>query len=297
MGGLLTTWHKQDEDRLYCAGILLAEKICLITGGSGAIGKAAAIEIAKSGGSVVLISRNQERGQASRDEVRRASGNSSVELLVGDMSVQASIRQLARDFSSNHDRLHVLVNTAAVFANHRTLTKDGLELMFATNHLAPFLLTNLLLDPLKTAAPSRIITVSAPSTTKLDFDDLQGEKHFSALGAFGASKTANLLFTYELARRLQGTRVIANVLHPGLVRSSLMHDAPAIIRGLSKLASRSPVRAGKALAYLASSPEIEETTGQFFRGTRISESSGYSRDPENQKRLWDVSARLTALAV
>lgn len=274
----------------------MAEKTCLITGGNGAIGKAAAIEIARSGASVALISRSQQRGEAARDEVRKESGNSSVELLVGDLSVQESIRQIARDFLSNHDRLHALVNTAAVFANHRTLTKDGLELMFATNHLAPFLLTTLLLDPLKTAAPSRIITVSAPSTTKLDFGDLQGEKHFSALGAFGASKTANLLFTYELARRLQETRVVANVLHPGLVRSNLMHDASAIIRGLSKLASRSPARAGRALAYLASSPDIEGTTGQFFKGTRISESSAYSRDPENQKRLWDVSAELTALA-
>lgn len=227
--------------------------------------------------------------------MREKAGSNSVELLVGDMSVQTSIRRLARDFLSSHDGLHVLINTAAVFANRRNLTSDGLELMFATNHLGPFLLTNLLLDPLKAAAPSRIITVSAPSTTQLDFDDLQGEKHFSALSAFGASKAANLLFSYELARRIQGTRVTADVLHPGLVRSNLMQDAPAIIRGLSKLISRSPDRAGKALAYLASSSDVEEMTGCFFKGTKMSESSAYSRSSENQKRLWDVSARLTGL--
>ncbi len=272
-----------------------SERICLITGGSGAIGRAAAIEIAQSGITIVLVSRKRERGEDARDEVRK-KGGSSVELLIGDLSVQASVRQLAKDFLSNHDHLNVIINAAAVFTNRRILTSDGFELMFATNHLGPFLFTNLLLDGLKRAAPSRIITVSAPSTTKLDFDDLQGAKHFSALHAFSASKTANLLFTYEIARRLQGTRVTANVLHPGLVRSNLMHDAPVIIRGFSKLVSRSPDRAGKALAYLASSSDIEGTTGSFFKGTRVSESSVYSRDSENQRRLWDVSEKLTGLS-
>ena len=273
----------------------MSVKICLITGGNGAVGEAAATEIAKSGATVILVSRSRERGEAARDKVRKKTGSDSVELLVGDMSVQASIRQLAGDFLSSHDRLSVLVNTAAVFANRRILTSDGLELMFATNHLGPFLLTNLLLDPLKTASPSRVITVSAPSTTKLDFDDLQGGKHFNALSAFGASKTANIMFTYELAQRLQGTGVTANVLHPGLVRSNLMKNAPAIIRWVSKLVSRSPDRAGKALAYLATDSQIRETTGRFFKGTTISESSTYSRDLENRRRLWDMSAKLTGL--
>jgi NAD(P)-dependent dehydrogenase (short-subunit alcohol dehydrogenase family) len=273
----------------------LSGKTCLITGGTGAVGKAAAIQLSKLGAGVVLVARNRERGQAAQHEVEGQTGNKSIDFLTGDLSVQKSVRQLASDILSNHDQLHVLVNTAAVFINHRTLTPEGLEMMFATNHLGPFLLTNLLLDRLKAAGPARIITLSAPSTIRLDFDDLQGEKHFSALGAFGASKTANLLFTYELARRLNETRVTANVLHPGLIRSNLMQDAPMIIRVLSKIVSRSPERAGRLVAFLAASPEVEGTTGQFFKGTKISQSSSYSRDSENQKKLWDVSAKLTGV--
>jgi len=240
------------------------EKTCLITGGTGAIGRAAALHLAKTGARVVLVARERQRGEDIRDDIRRETGNKSISLLTGDLSVQRSVRQLAADFLSSHDQLNILVNTAAVFANHRTLTPDGLELMFATNHLGPFLLNNLLLDRLKEAPSARVITLSAPSTTHLDFTDLQGEGHFSAFGAFGASKTANILFTYELSRRLGRSKVTANVLHPGLVRSNLMRDAPAIIRFVSRLVSRSPEHAGRTIAYLATSPEMENMTGKFF---------------------------------
>jgi NAD(P)-dependent dehydrogenase (short-subunit alcohol dehydrogenase family) len=202
---------------------------------------------------------------------------------------------MVKVFYQNHQKLDVLLNTAAVFLNRRIETPDRLETMFATNHLGPFLLTNLLIRSLEAATPSRVITVTAPSTTKLDFEDLQGTKHFGALNAFGATKTANLLFTYELARKLTGFGVTANALHPGLVRSNLMHEAPFIIKWLARLTSKSPNRAAEALVYLSSSPAVKEITGKFFKGMKISESSSYSNNPENQKRLWEISAALTRI--
>ena len=268
-------------------------KTCMVTGGSGSIGKAAATRLAQAGATVLLVCRDQTKGDTIRAEINSATGNNSVELLICDLSQQESIRNMVKVFYQNHQKLDVLLNTAAVFLNRRVETPDGLETMFATNHLGPFLLTNLLIRSLKAAAPARVITVTAPSTTKLDFEDLQGTKHFGALNAFGATKTANLLFTYELARRLAGSDVSANALHPGLVRSPLMHEAPFIIRWISKLASKSPKGAAEALFYLSSSPTVKDITGRFFKGMKMSESSNYSCDSENQSRLWKLSAALT----
>jgi NAD(P)-dependent dehydrogenase (short-subunit alcohol dehydrogenase family) len=165
--------------------------------------------------------------------------------------------------------------------------------MFATNHLGHFLLTNLLLDDLKASRQARVINISAPTTTKLDFDDLQGEKKFSALSAFGASKMCNLLFTYELARRLTGTNVTSNALHPGLMKSNLMKEASAPIRWLTSLLSTTPERASESLVYLAASPDVASVTGKFFKGKKVSSSSAYSRDTGVQRRLWDVSTELS----
>ncbi len=274
---------------------LLSKKICMVTGASGSIGKAVALRLAQSGASVLLVCRDQAKGNAVREDILSGTGNGSVEVLLCDLSSQGSIRDMVKTFSQAYQKLDVLLNTAAVFLNHKVETSDRLEMMFATNHLGPFLLTNLLIDSLKAAAPARVITVTAPSTTKLDFDDLQSATHFGALNTFGATKTANLLFTYELARRLKGSGVTANALHPGLVRSNLMHEAPFIIRWLAKLTSRSPKGAAEALMYLSSSPEVEDVTGRFFKGMKLSESSSYSRDPENQKRLWEISAALTGI--
>lgn len=167
--------------------------------------------------------------------------------------------------------------------------------MFATNHLGPFLLTNLLLGALKAAAPSRIITVSAPATTTLDFDDLQGTRKFRALHAFGATKMANLLFSFELARRLEGSGVTANVLHPGIVKSGLMRDAPAFARFIARVAGKSPEAPGRAMAYLASAPELAATSGQFFRLTTPIRPPSEALDAATQRRLWGVSERLTGL--
>jgi NAD(P)-dependent dehydrogenase (short-subunit alcohol dehydrogenase family) len=186
-----------------------------------------------------------------------------------------------------------LIHCAAVFVRERRVSPEGFELMFATNHLGPFLLTRGLLSALRAGALSRVVTVSAPSTTELDFSDLQSSRKFSAFNAFGATKTANLLFAYELARRLDGTGVTSNVFFPGVVRSKLMRDAPAVVRGLAGLAGKRPEEVGTALAWFALDPSLDGVTGRFFKLTKESDSSEYSRDPANQRRLWEESEQLT----
>lgn len=244
---------------------------------------------------MVLVSRDRARGETLAREVRQRSGNGRIELLVADLSRMQSVRDAAREFATGHDSLQVLLNTAAVFTRERRTTPDGFELMFATNVLGPFLLTNLLLPALRAGSPSRIVTVSAPSTTQLDFDDLMGAREFRPLHSFGATKTADLLMAYELARRLESTGVTSNAVHPGLMRSALMKEASAPIRWVTGLASRSPERAAVAVVGLATSPSFEGATGRFYKGTALSESSVYSRDPAVQTRFWSVASQLTGL--
>ena len=270
-------------------------KVCLVTGGNAGLGRATALGLARSGATVVLACRDGARGEAARREVAAATGNDAVDLLVVDLSVQRSVRDMAAAFAGKYGTLDVLINNAAVFTNRRTLTPDGLETMFATNHLGHFLLTNLLLDRLRAGAPGRVVAVTAPSTTRLDFDDLQGARRFSALTAFGASKMCNLLFTFELARRLAGTGVTANAFHPGLVKSNLMQEAPAPVRWLSRLLSASPERASEALVAFAASEEAGSSTGKFYKGRKTIEADPYARDQEVQRRLWEVSAQLTGV--
>ena len=248
--------------------------------------------MARLGAHVVMACRDVGRGEADRAEIESASGNSDVALMPLDLASQQSVRQMAASFKAEHARLDVLINNASVFKGKRTTTPDGLETMFATNHLGHFLFTNLLLDELKAGPQARVINVTAPSTSKLDFDDLQGEQKFSALSAFGASKMCNLLFTYELARRLAGTGVTVNALHPGLMKSNLMSEAPAPIRWLTRLFSTTPERGSVSLLHLATSAEVLGVTGKFFKGTKTIRSSAYSHDEAVQKHLWDVSMEL-----
>jgi len=271
-------------------------KVCIVTGANGAVGQALATELARLGATVVMVCRNQERGDAARAEVMAATGNQSVELLLVDLSSQASIRRAVAEFLAWHNRLDVLINNAAIVTQQRTVTADRLEMMFATNHLGPFLMTNLLLDCLKASAPALVLTVTAPSTVALNFDDLQGAQHFDALRAFGATKMCNLLFTYELARRLAGTDVRANAVHPGLVKSNLMKEAPFFIRWFSRLVSGSPERGAATAVYLASSPEAASLTGKLFKDKKPIDSNAYSYDPAVQRRLWDVSTALVKMA-
>src|SRR3712207_2944731 len=229
----------------------MGEKVCLITGATSGIGKATAMGLANMGASVVMVGRDRGRGEAALAEIKESSGNASVDLMLADVSSQEQIRRLADDFKEAYPRLDVLINNAGVFRSKRITTADGLEMTVAVNHLAYFLLTNLLLDVLRASAPSRIVNVSsgAQSNGTIDFDDLQGETEYKGTKAYSQSKLANVLFTYELARRLEGTGVTANCLHPGAVRTNFGSGSSGFF-GFMVRASRplmiSPEKIGRA---------------------------------------------------
>lgn len=275
----------------------MRDKVCLVTGGSSGLGKAAATGLARLGATVVIVCRDVERGETARAQIVAESGAGTVEMLVGDLSSQESVRALSEEFKSKHDSLHALVNCAAVWKSRREVSRDGIELMFATNHLGYFLLTNLLLDTLKQGAPSVVFNLTAPSTVKLDFDDLQGERKFNAVRAFGATKAANLLFTFALARRLQGIGVGVNAYHPGVARSGLMREAPVPMRLFGRvlgLFASPPERATEGLVRLVAS-NADGATGAFFHGGKRIEPPPYTQNERVQERLWDVSVRLAGL--
>jgi NAD(P)-dependent dehydrogenase (short-subunit alcohol dehydrogenase family) len=261
------------------------------------MGKAIAQDLASRGASVVLVARDPVRGEAVAAELMRVTGNKQVSALQGNLASQSSIRQLAADFRRRHDLLHVLVNCAGVFKSQRELSPDGLEVMFATNHLGYFLLTNLLLDTLKASAPSTILNVTAPSTTRPDFDDLQGERSFRALWAFGATKMENLLFTFALARRLEGSGVTVNAVHPGVARTDLMHETPMPFRLFTGLLNRfaaPPARAAQDVVGVLAG-QAQAVNGQFFHRGEIIAAPGSAQDPAAQERLWQVSLQLCGL--
>jgi NAD(P)-dependent dehydrogenase (short-subunit alcohol dehydrogenase family) len=277
-------------------------KICMITGASSGIGKATALGLASLGATVVLVCRDNERGEKARREISQRSSNPSISLIVADLASQKSIHQLAKEFTATHPRLHVLINNAGVLLTKRTFTEDNLETTFAVNHLAPFLLTNLLLDTLKAGAPSRIVNVSseAHQGAKINFDDLQGEKHFSGYNAYSQSKLANILFTHELSKRLDGTGITANCLHPGVIRTSLGRNQNNILFRagyvLVSLFFASPTKGSETVVYLASSPNVEGVSGKYFVKKKEKKSSAESYDEAAALRLWQMSAQLTGLS-
>jgi NAD(P)-dependent dehydrogenase (short-subunit alcohol dehydrogenase family) len=273
-------------------------KICLVTGSTRGLGKATALALAHQHATVILGCRDQQRGEAVLAEIKAASRAGTVDLLLLDLSVQQPIRTAVTEFENRYDHLDVLINNAAVFKRQRTLTADGYETMFATNHLGPFLLTNLLLERLKVSPAARILTITAPSTTRIAFEDVQAEHKFSALQAFGASKAANLLFTYDLAHRLASTTVTVNAIYPGLVKTSLMREAPAPLRWLTSLFAHSPEPVAQSVVYYASSQEVQAMTGLFFnKGKQAMDSSPYTKDRAVQQQLWEASLVLAPLKV
>ena len=275
-------------------------KTCLITGANAGIGKAAAIGLARQGARIVLLCRSEARGRAAMDEIARRSGNGSLDLLIADLASQAQIRDAAEEYLQRFDRLDVLVNNAAVLAwRERRLNEDGLEMTFAVNHLAPFLLTGLLLDRLKECAPARIVTVASGAHRKaeLDFDDLQNERDYSPFEAYSRSKLANVYFTYELARRLEGTGVTANCLHPGVVSTALFREMrpwQRVALWLGRPFLLKPEAGADTAVYLAGAPEVEGVTGKYFEKREEVRSSPVSYDADAARRLWDASESLTA---
>lgn len=276
-------------------------KTVLVTGATSGIGKATALELARMGATVVLVARNRAKGQAVVEEIQKASGNSKLELLVGDLSSMEQVRLVAQEFKAKHNRLEVLVNNAGGVFDTRQTTTDGHEYTFAFNHLAYFLLTNLLLETLKASAPSRIVNVSsgAQASGKLDFDDLMGQQRYSSFSAYSASKLANVMFTYTLARQLSGTGVTVNALHPGFVGTNFGSNAKSPLwRGIAALAkafAMSPEKGAQTTLYLASSAEVESISGKYFDRKKAVASSPASYDEAAQERLWAVSAKLVGL--
>ena len=279
------------------------EKVCLITGATSGIGKATAMELASMGASIVMVGRDRGRGEAALAEIKETSANASVDLMLADLSSQEEIRRLADEFKDAYPRLDVLVNNAGLFRSERITTADGLETTFAVNHLAYFLLTNLLLDVLKSSAPSRIVNVSSGDhkSGAIDFDDLQQEMGYKGAKAYSQSKLANVLFTHELSRRLEGTGVSANCLHPGAgIRTNFGSGVSGVfgfmVRAMGPL-MKSPEKGAETSVYLASSPEVEGVSGRYFVKIAEARSSDESYDERLGRRLWEVSAELTNLRV
>jgi retinol dehydrogenase 14 len=276
-------------------------KTVLITGGAGGIGKATAVGLARLGARVGITGRDLRRVEAAAVEIRAATGNPNVDAFGADMSSQAEVRRLAAEVLAAYPRLDVLVNNVGGFWATRHVTADGLEHTFAVNHLAGFLLTNLLLDRLKASAPARVVIVSsgAQSMGRIEFADLQGERHYSGQEAYNQSKLADVMFTYELARRLEGTGVTANTLHPGVVNTGFgAEDPSAIFRFLVPLVRpfmKSPQQGAATSIYVASSSDVEGVTGKYFANRTARTSNKASYDTATTARLWQVSAGLVGL--
>ena len=279
-------------------------KICLVTGANAGIGMETALGLASLGATVVLLCRDEARGVEAMDEIERRSGNSSLHLLVADLASQSQIRRVADEYLQRFEQLDVLVNNAGVLGSaERKVTEDGIEMTFAVNHLAPFLLTNLLLERLKSSAPSRIITVSSISHAQwdsvIDFEDLQNERGYKPHSAYSQSKLENVYFTYEQARRLKGTGVTANCLHPGMVTTSLFRNMNLGMKFVVLLISPlfvKPDQGADTVIYLASSPEVANTTEGYFKKRKQVPSSRVSYDEDRARRLWEISESLTGLA-
>ena len=277
-------------------------KTCLVTGASSGIGLETARGLAERGARVLMAARDAGRGEAARCDVAKSTGNDSVELVLADLGSQRQVRALAEDVLERCDRLDVLVNNAGLTLGERVLTEDGIETTFAVNHLAPFLLTNLLRDRLVESAPARVVTVASDAHNggQIDFEDLSGERSFSGWAAYCQSKLANILFTRELTRRLAGTGVTATCLHPGVVRTGFGRKGPAFIRTSLKVGRYlllSPERGADTAVWLAASPEVDGQSGGYYVKRRLTQPSRAARDPRAAERLWKVSEHLTGIRI
>jgi len=281
---------------------MMEDNVTLVTGANAGMGKATATALARQGATVVIVARDRRKGEEAQREIARLTGNDHVDLLIADLSAQESIRQLAQEVRERYPRLDVLVNNAGAHVNERILSVDGLEMNLAINHLAAFLLTNLLLDTLTASAPARIVNVASNSMTKaIRLDDLQSEKTFKPFTVYGQAKLAMVLCTYALARRLTGTGVTVNALHPGITATQIIGEvAPPIARpftGLMKRFLLTPEQGAATAIYLATAPAVAGVSGKYFIKGKEAPSVPISYNEAVQEQMWTISSELTGLAV
>jgi NAD(P)-dependent dehydrogenase (short-subunit alcohol dehydrogenase family) len=268
-------------------------KTIAVTGANSGVGRAVAEQLARSGERVLLICRDRQRGEEALRDLQSRTGSTSLELFLGDLSSLQSVRSVAAEIAAKHPKLDALVSCAAVFVPDRRTTKDGLEMMFGTNFVGTFALTLGLGAALQAAAPSHVVTLAAPpSGTSLDFDNLQGEKKFSALGAFARSKTCDILFAFKLARAWKDKGVTSVAVHPGVVRSGIMRNAALPIRILTALFSKSPEKTAASIARLATGAESPSLTGELVHMGKPMKVSPHTRDEATQDRLWAMAEKL-----
>jgi retinol dehydrogenase 14 len=276
-------------------------KTVLITGGTGGIGRATAVGLASLGARVGITGRNRARAEAAAAAIATEARSAAIDVFVADMSSLAEVRRLAADILATYPRLDVLVNNVGGFWSHRHVTADGFEHTFALNHLAPFLLTSLLLERLRTSAPARVVTVAsaAQGMGRIDFGDLMGQRKYSGQAAYNQSKLANVMFTYELARRLEGSDVTATVVHPGMTNTSFSSEDPsrlfAPLVAAVRPFMRKPAKGAETPIFLASSADVAGVSGKYFADRTAKESNKSSYDRATTRRLWDVSADLVGL--
>ena len=275
-------------------------KLCVVTGGTGGIGYETALGLAKLGAKVVIVGHDKDRGESAAATIRAKVPGVEIDLLLADLSIQAEVRRLAETILARYNRIDVLLNNAGGIFMRRRLTRDKIEETFALNHLSYFLLTNLLLERIIASAPARIINVSSGSHYDglINFTDIQGERHYSGYIAYAQSKLANVLFTYELARRLKGTDVTANALHPGFVASRFGQGNGLVVNTamhIAHLFAISPDQGAETSIYLASSPDVERMTGKYFSRKQAVESSEASYIIQDQHTLWELSSQMTGI--
>ncbi|GHO99249.1 retinol dehydrogenase [Reticulibacter mediterranei] len=279
---------------------MMQNKIALVTGANTGIGKVITTELAHKGATVVLVSRDRHRGEEAMREIAATTGNSSLDLLVADLSSQQAVRDIAEQFQQRYSQLHILVNNAGAHVQQRQMSIDGIEMNLAINHLASFLLTNLLLDTMRKSTPVRVVNVLSDAMTRVNsLEDLQSEQAFVPFEVYGKAKLMQLMCGYVLARKLTGTGITVNALHPGITATKIINDvAPPPMRpiiGIFKLFMQSPKKGASTALYLATSPEVEGITGQYFIKSKPERSVPISYDKELQQRIWDVSAQLVGL--
>lgn len=279
----------------------LKGKVCLITGGTSGIGAVTAEELAKQGARVVVVGRSRGRCEATVARIQERNGPDSADWIAADLSAQSEVRCLADEYQRRYERLDVLVNNAGALFMERRESVDGIEMTFALNHLGYFLLTNLLIEQLRASAPARVVVVASDAHrgVKLNLDDLQNTRAYRGFRAYCQSKLANVLFAYELARRLEGTGVTVNALHPGFVATNFLAGQGAgywVARRVANLIAIRPEQGARTSIHLASSPEVDGVTGQYFARARAIPSSRTTRDVETARRLWQLSEQMTGLA-